>query len=106
MKLGPWAGADVEIVVAADSAVFTSSRCITGYMKRPILDSRGHFISDAAMQAMIGPPPAPPLPHAIVSGRVNGDVLTFTATYDNGMVLGPLTATFNADRPPFFPCPP
>ncbi|MEA2326263.1 MAG: hypothetical protein QOE68_1222, partial [Thermoanaerobaculia bacterium] len=41
MKLGRWAGADVEIVVAADSAVFRWSGCITGYMKRPILDSRG-----------------------------------------------------------------
>jgi hypothetical protein len=74
-------------------------------MNRPILDSRGHFIADAAMESMIGPPP-PPFPHAIVSGRVDGDVLTFTAAYDNGVVVGPFTATLNAESRPFSPCPP
>jgi hypothetical protein len=106
MQLGRWGGTDVELIVTADGAVFTLTRCLRGYMGRPVLDAAGHFRLDAAMESMFGPPPQPPFPHAIVTGRLNGDVLTFTATYDDGHVVGPFTATFNGEGPRFFPCPP
>jgi hypothetical protein len=105
MRLGRWAGPEVEIIVAPDGAVFTSTRCVRGYMARPVLDAAGRFRLDASMEPMSGPPPPPPFPHAIVTGHVNGDVLTFTATYDNGFVVGPFAATFNGDAPRSFPCP-
>jgi hypothetical protein len=105
LQLGRWAGPEVEITVAADGAIFTLTRCLRGYMGRPVLDATGHFRLDAAMEPMSGPPPPPPFPHAIVIGQLNGDVLTFTATYDDGHVVGPFTATLNGESPHFSPCP-
>jgi hypothetical protein len=105
MQLGRWAGPEVEITVAVDGAMFTTG-CLRGHMARPFIDAAGHFRLDAAMESMFGPPLPPPFPHAIVTGRLNDDVLTFTATYDDGHVVGPFTATFNGEAPRFFPCPP
>ena len=105
LRAGKWAGNDVAIHVADDHVDFTTSRCVHGFMNRPLVDSHGNFTGDAAVVAWIGPPPQSP-PHAVVTGNVHGDTITLMARYDNGSTVGPFTATYNSADPTFSPCPP
>ena len=43
LRAGRWAGNDVEIQVADDHFDFTTTRCVRGFMNRPLIDLHGNF---------------------------------------------------------------
>lgn len=106
LRLGRWAGPQVEVAVSGTQVVLNTTSCVRGFFGRPTVGFDGRFVADAGMQSMFGPPPQPPFPHARIDGVVRDETLVITATYDNGTKIGPLTATYLAAGPTFYPCPP
>lgn len=104
LAIGKWAGPQVDVTVSGRSFEFLSSACVSGHFPLPTIHDDGSFSAEGELEPMAGPPPPPPWPHGRISGKVVRNTLVFSATYDNGNVIGPLTATFGAQSRSF-PCP-
>ena len=105
LPAGKWGGPQVEITITDGGFEFTSSACVRGHFAAPLVQGDGTFSVEGTLEPMAGPPPPPPWPHGRITGKLRETSLAFSATYDNGAVLGPLTATLGQSSSGIFPCP-
>lgn len=106
LRIGKWAGPQIEITVSANQVVFTTTSCLRGYFASPTIGRDGRFIAEASLQPIGGPPPPSEFLQGRINGVLNGTVLAISVRYDSGATIGPFEATYLGASPTFYPCPP